>query len=83
LCFGQVLCDLLFLFAAGSGCLEAEAVVAGFEDVAMMGQSVEQLPIEWLEATWSDPNLDRIYPTSRVTSQRKSTLAHKITDRPA
>lgn len=40
--FGQVLCGLLFLFAAGSGCLEAEAVIAGFEDVAVMGQSVEQ-----------------------------------------
>ena len=35
--FGLVLCGLLFLFALDSGCLEAEAVIAGFEDVAVMG----------------------------------------------
>ena len=40
--FGQELRGLLFRFAAGSGGLEAEAVVSGFEDVAVVGEPVEQ-----------------------------------------
>jgi hypothetical protein len=35
--FGQVLDVLLFGFVLGGGCLEPEAVIAGFEDMAVMG----------------------------------------------
>ena len=39
---GSSRCFFLSCFGCSSACPEPEAVVAGFEDVAMMGQAIEQ-----------------------------------------
>src|SRR5208283_3240543 len=41
-CFGQGIGLLLSSFCGGGAGLEAEAVVSGFQDVAVMGQAIEQ-----------------------------------------